>query len=95
MIGKANPDGTWDVKSVIKYQATKPSNRVLLYVVPIDVNGAELAPAAELSSRHSWKKGDTMTVWWSGVWKDQPVHTVKIQKYKLEHTDGTTQIVEF
>ena len=80
MIGKANPDGTRDVKSVIKYQATKPSNRVLLYVVPIDVNGAELAPAAELSSRHSWKKGDTMTVWWSGVWKDQPVHTVQIQK---------------
>ena len=88
-------DGTWAMKSVVYYQAEKPSNRTVLYVVPLDANGNVLASTLELSSRSHKEKNDVMTLWWEGLWKGLPVAHVRIQKFKIEYTDGTNQVVVF
>lgn len=87
-------DGSWSVKGIIYYQADKPSNRVVMYVVPLDRNGNALAGAMECSSLSPKAKGDVRTVWWNGLWKGLPVAKVRIDKFTIEYTDGTKQTVE-
>ena len=87
-------DGSWSLKSIIYYQADKPSDRVVLHVVPLDRNGNALAGAMQCSSRSHREKGNVMTVWWEDLWKGLPVAKVRVDKFTIEYTDGTKQTVE-
>ena len=87
------PDGTWGVKSVIHYNATSPASRLVIYAIPLSADGTKLAPAAELSTKQDWHSGQVMTVWWSGIWKGLPVARVRLEKIKIEYSNGTNLVV--
>ena len=63
VIGKANPDGTWDVKSVIKYQATNWDN----YEYYFDTAYCERRPELYGSIIHIYEKATGEEIWKIGV----------------------------
>lgn len=92
---KPGADRTWDIQAEVRYAETKPANKIVFYIVPLDSTGTALEAPAVLAYVGSFQKGQHSTVWWNNTWKDKPVARVKIQKFRIEFTDGTNRIVEF
>lgn len=88
-------DRAWDIQAEVWYQETKPSNKIVFYIVPLDSTGTALDSPAILAYVGSFQNGHYSTVWWNTDWKNKPVAHVKIQKFRIEFTDGTNRIVEF
>ena len=92
---RPSSEKTWDIQAEVWYESAKPANKIVFYIVPLNSTGVMIDSPSVLAYAGSFQKGHRSTVWWYAEWKSKPVASVKIQKFRIEFTDGTTQIVEF